>query len=89
MPKTTPKSAEDYAREAAAGNDATASTPEKPRPVSVTSLDEAQALADLQRFEIERQLPSGRRQVMRVHAASEAAAVATVDGDVLRVQRLP
>jgi hypothetical protein len=75
------KTAEDYAREAAADNPATRSTPEKPRPVSITSTDEARAAAGLKRFEVEEELPTGRRIVHRVLAADTSSALFAVFGD--------
>jgi hypothetical protein len=48
------KTAHDYAVEAADEFDAARSTAEKPRPVSITSTDEAQAAADLVRYRRQR-----------------------------------
>lgn len=75
------KSAVDYAREAAADNDATKSTPEKPRPVSVTSTDEARAREGLKRYEVEEELDNGRRVVTRVSATDKPGALWAAYGD--------
>jgi len=55
------KTAEDFAREAVADNDALASTDGKVRPVGLTSADEARAAADRIRFEVEVERPDAVR----------------------------
>lgn len=79
--RTEPRTAEEFARERVADVEAAQSTGERTRPVALTNDDERKARAASHLYEVEQELPNGRRQVVRVHAASEDDARRQVLGD--------